>query len=207
MTVVAVETFFAILALVAMASVVGAAALRLAAVVSTSARRRWDGLARAVGPNAYAMAWFVAFLATAGSLYFSEVAGFEPCRLCWYQRIAMYPLVIVLAIAAARRERAGTYYAAAIALIGALVSVYHVTLEWFPSLDSGACSATTPCTLIWFRMFGFISLPTLALSAFALILTLMVLRHASDAPDQDLESALAIDIEGDTDPSPDRRPA
>ena len=204
MTVVAVETFYAILALVAIVSVVSAAALRLAAVVSAPARRRWDSLARSVGPNAYAMAWFVAFLATAGSLYFSEVAGFEPCRLCWYQRIAMYPLVVVLAIAAARRERAGTYYAAAIALIGALVSAYHVTLEWFPSLDSGACSATAPCTLIWFRMFGFISLPTLALSAFALILTLMVLRHASDGADRDLGSDL--DIEPDPDPSPDRRP-
>lgn len=205
MTVVAVETFYAILALVAIASVVGAVGLRLVAVVSSSARRRWDGLARAVGPNAYAMAWFVAFLATAGSLYFSEVAGFEPCRLCWYQRIAMYPLVIVLAIAAARRERAGTYYAAAIALIGAVVALYHVTLEWFPTLDSGACSATTPCTLIWFRMFGFISLPTLALSAFALILTLMALRHASDGADRDLDSDL--DNELDPDPSLHRRPA
>lgn len=179
MSVTAVETFYGILALVAMALVAAVVLLRAAAAVSPGARDRWDGLVEAVDPIAFGMAWVVAFLATAGSLYFSEVAGFEPCRLCWYQRIAMYPLVVILAIAAARRERAGAWYAAALAGIGALVSAYHVLLEWFPSLDSGACSATTPCTLVWFRVFGFISLPTLALTAFVLILTLLAIRLAA----------------------------
>ncbi len=81
-------------------------------------------------------------LATAGSLYFSEVAGFEPCTLCWYQRIAMYPLVVILGVAAARRERSGAVYAAALAAIGALISPYHIALEWVPALDTGACDAT-----------------------------------------------------------------
>jgi hypothetical protein len=206
MSVIAVETFYGILALVAMVLVIAAVILRLAAVGSTSAAGTWDRVVHAVGPNAYAMAWFVAFLATAGSLYFSEVAGFEPCTLCWYQRIAMYPLVIILAIAAARRERAGAFYAGAVAGIGAIVSAYHVLLEWFPSLDSGACSATTPCTLIWFRVFGFISLPTLALTAFALILTLLAIRLAwpgDRADDDDLDD----DLVDDPDPDPSRRPA
>ncbi len=204
MSVVAVETFFGILALVGMVLVGGAALLRLAAVGSVSARRAYERVVAAVGPSAYGLAWFVALLATTGSLYFSEVAGFEPCRLCWYQRIAMYPLVIILAIAAARRERAGALYAAALAGIGALVSTYHVLLEWFPSLDSGACSATTPCTLVWFRVFGFISLPTLALTAFALILTLMAIRLAwpGDRPDE-----ADADDGSDRDDATTRRPA
>jgi Disulfide bond formation protein DsbB len=180
MSVEAVETFYGILALAAMIAIAGLVVLRLVALVSTSGHDAWRAVVASVGPNGYAMAWVVAFLATAGSLYFSEVAGFEPCRLCWYQRIAMYPLVILLAVAAARRERAGAWYAGAMAGIGALVATYHVLLEWFPSLDSGACSATTPCTLIWFRVFGFISLPTLALTAFVLILTLLALRLAAD---------------------------
>jgi disulfide bond formation protein DsbB len=179
MSVVAVQTFFAILALVAMAAIIGVLAVRLLAARSDDGRRRWEDLVSLVAPAAFALAWLVAFLATAGSLYFSEVAGYEPCRLCWYQRIAMYPLVVLLAIAAARRERAGAYYAAGLALIGGVVSGYHVLLEWVPSLDSGACSATTPCTLIWFRVFGVISLPTLALAAFALILTLLAVRLAA----------------------------
>ena len=183
MSVTAVETFYGLLALVGMAVIAVVVIVRLLAALSDGGRRRWEGLVDAVAPNAYAMAWVVAFLATAGSLYFSEVAGFEPCRLCWYQRIAMYPLVILLGVAAARRERAGSFYVIAMALIGALVSTYHVALEWFPSLDSGACSATTPCTLIWFRVFGFISLPTLALTAFALILALMAVRLAAGSGD------------------------
>jgi disulfide bond formation protein DsbB len=206
MSVVAIETFFGILALVGIVLVGGTAILRLAAVGSASALHGWDRVVTTVGPSAYGLAWFVALLATTGSLYFSEVAGFEPCTLCWYQRIAMYPLVIVLAIAAARRERAGAVYAAALAGIGALVSTYHVLLEWVPALDTGACSATTPCTLVWFRVFGFISLPALALTAFALILTLMAIRlaWAGDHP-EDLDP----EIEPDTDPTTDpaRRPA
>jgi disulfide bond formation protein DsbB len=190
MSVEAVETFYGILALVAMVSIAAVLLLRLAAVVSAGARDRYDDLVHLVAPNAYAMAWVVAFLATAGSLYFSEVAGFEPCRLCWYQRIAMYPLVVILAIAAARRERAGAWYAIGMALVGAIVSGYHVLLEWFPSLDAGACSATTPCTLVWFRVFGFISLPTLALTAFVLILILMAIRLSAAPTGDEADDAI-----------------
>jgi disulfide bond formation protein DsbB len=176
MTVQTVETFYGILALVAFAIVIGIVALRLLALVSDAAAGAFDAVAEAIAPNALAMGWIVALLATAGSLYFSEVAHFEPCLLCWYQRIAMYPLVVILAIAAARRETAGALYAAALAGIGAVIAAYHVTLEWFPGLDSGACDPNNPCTLVWFRVFGFISLPTLALAAFLLILTFSLIR-------------------------------
>ncbi|MGP1675458.1 MAG: disulfide bond formation protein B, partial [Candidatus Limnocylindrales bacterium] len=107
-----------------------------------------------------------------------------PCKLCWYQRIAMYPLVVILGIGAARRERAAAWYAAGLAAIGAAIAAYHVALEWIPSLDTGACAATAPCTYVWFRMLGFISLPTLALTAFLLILTLLAVRP-SDEPSTD----------------------
>ena len=176
MSVQTVETFYGILALVAFAIVIGLVALRVLAVVSEAAAHAFDAVAEAVAPNALAMAWVVALLATAGSLYFSEVAGFEPCLLCWYQRIAMYPLVIILGIAAVRRETAGATYAAALAGIGAVIAAYHVALEWFPGLDSGACDPDNPCTLVWFRVFGFISLPTLALAAFLLILAFSLIR-------------------------------
>jgi disulfide bond formation protein DsbB len=200
MTVAAVETFYGILAFVAVATVVVVLVVRLSALASDRGRERWERLVRAMAPSAYAMGWIVALLATAGSLYFSDVAGFEPCRLCWYQRIAMYPLVLLLAVAAARRERAGAWYAGSLAAIGAIVSTYHVALEWFPSLDSGACSATAPCTLVWFRVFGVISLPTLALSAFLLILTLMAVRLA--------DREAGADPADPADPAPDplRRP-
>ncbi len=174
-----VQVFYALLALLAMVVIALVVVLRLAALASDRARDALDALAETVGPNAIGLALVVAVLATVGSLYFSEIAKFEPCQLCWYQRIAMYPIVPILAVGVVRRDRGAAVYAGVLAAIGALISAYHVALEWFPALDSGACDATTPCTLIWFREFGFISLPTLALVAFGLILTILTLRPAA----------------------------
>jgi len=176
MSVATVQPFYGILALAAIGAIAVVVLLHLAGLVSERARDARDAIARTVEPNALGLAWAVAFLATAGSLYFSEVAGFEPCLLCWYQRIAMYPLAVILAVGAVRRDRGVAVYAGALAALGAVISAYHVALEWFPVLDSGACDATNPCTLIWFRVFGFISLPTLALIAFGLILTILALH-------------------------------
>ena len=81
-----------------------------------------------------------------GSLYFSEVAHFVPCRLCWYQRIAMYPLVLLLGIATLRRDRGIRLYAIPLAAIGAAVSIYHVQLERFPD-QASFCSLEAPCNL------------------------------------------------------------
>jgi hypothetical protein len=175
-----VQLFYAVLAVLGIIVIVGILVLRVAARVSDAARDALDGIADAVAPNAIGLAWVVAVLATAGSLFFSEVAHFEPCRLCWYQRIAMYPIVAILATAAWRRERAGAIYAMVLAAIGAVIAAYHVALEWIPALDTGACAAGTPCTLVWFRELGFISLPTLALVAFGLIITILTLRPSGD---------------------------
>jgi disulfide bond formation protein DsbB len=184
MSVDTVELFYGILALVAFVVVIGLVALRLLAFASDGAAGAYERVAEAIAPNAIGIAWVVAVLATAGSLYFSEVAGFDPCRLCWYQRIAMYPLVVVLTVAAYRRERAGAVYAGALAAVGAVIALYHVALEWIPALDTGACDPDNPCTLVWFRVFGFISLPTLALAAFLLILTVLSIRPREAAEDQ-----------------------
>ena len=176
MSVATVQLFYGLLALLAWIIIGGLVVVRVTAVVSDRGRDAWASLTDAISPNALALAWFVALLATAGSLYFSEVAGYEPCTLCWYQRIAMYPLVAILAIGAARRERAAAFHAGALAAVGGLIALYHTALEWIPTLDTGACSATTPCTFVWFRVFGFVSLPMLALTAFALILVLLAIR-------------------------------
>ena len=68
----------------------------------------------------------------AGSLYFSEVADFMPCTLCWYQRIAMYPLVLLLGIAAFRRDRAIRLYVVPLAVVGAAISIYHYLYRVVP---------------------------------------------------------------------------
>jgi disulfide bond formation protein DsbB len=126
-------------------------------------------------PYAIVGAFIVAALAMGGSLYFSEVAHFPPCLLCWYQRIGMYPLTVILLIAAFRRDVGVRWYAIPLALIGAAISVYHNVIQWYPELDAVACVEGIPCTAYWFREFGFISMPFLALVAFLLIVTFLLI--------------------------------
>jgi hypothetical protein len=177
-----VARFYAILALVAIGAMVIVVGMRALGIWSDRALDGYAALARIVEPRAMAVAWVVALLATVGSLYFSEVAGFTPCTLCWYQRIAMYPFVVLFGVATLRRARHVTG-APVLAAIGALVAGYHVALEWVPALDTGACAAAAPCTDVWFREFGIFSLPTLALTAFLLILTLLLVRDPDEAED------------------------
>ena len=180
LTVDLVERFYAILAMAAIVGMVVVAGLRVLAIRSDPALDGYAALARLIQPRAVLAGWIVAVLATAGSLYFSEVAGFAPCTLCWYQRIAMYPFVVLLGVAALRRDDRAPRGASTLAAVGALIAAYHVGLEWIPSLDTGACSAAVPCTYVWFRVFGVFSLPTLALTAFLLILTLTLVRDPDE---------------------------
>ena len=121
------------------------------------------------------LAALVAAVATAGSLYFSESAGFVPCRLCWFQRIAMYPLSVILLVAAIRRDRNVRWYVVPVAALGLIVSGYHMLLEWKPSLEGGACGVGPSCADIWFREFGFVTLAVMAACGFIAIITLVLL--------------------------------
>lgn len=113
----------------------------------------------------------LAAAATAGSLYFSEIAHYVPCRLCWFQRICMYPITGVALVALVRRDPGGRWYAALLAVVGAPISAYHYLIEWKPDLDTGACELFGPaCTDIWFRTWGFATLAFMALCGFAAIL-------------------------------------
>jgi disulfide bond formation protein DsbB len=172
----AVSLFLALLAVVAELSVVVAVVLA-AAGRGTGPLAGWRrSLADTVGDQTVALALAVAAVAMLGSLYYSEVAHFVPCRLCWYQRILMYPLVPVLGLAAWRRDDAIRPYGMLLAGIGAVVSSYHVLVERFPTLESSVCEPANPCTLIWVRELGYLTIPTMALSGFALIFTLLAVR-------------------------------
>ena len=167
----AVVLFLALLALSAQVMILGgivAVGLRRSVVVS------------AVGPLALAGAAAIAVTSTLGSLYLSEVAHFTPCRLCWYQRIAMYPLSVLLVVAAARRDGAVRRYATPLAIIGALIASYHVLLERFPNLETSACDPNNPCSLIWVKKFGYLTIPTMALTGFIGILALLLVHHWSE---------------------------
>jgi disulfide bond formation protein DsbB len=174
--------FFALLSLVAWGGSVVVAVLWL-----TRGDARFDRARAELGPVALPLAFVVATVTTAGSLYYSKIAGFIPCELCWYQRIAMYPQVIVLGTALVRRDRGVRPYVIGPCLVGAVISLYHSWIQQFPP-DNGTsfCTTDAPCTVRYVWELGFISLPLMALSAFVSIITLMTAtrwaRPATDDP-------------------------
>ena len=158
------STIVALLALVALLAAAALLAYRLV-------RGREAGAL--LGTKAIWLAWLVAFVATIGSLVYSEIIHFPPCRLCWFQRIAMYPMAIVLLVAAIRREFQAKYYALPLALIGLGISIYHYILQRVPNLESGACDPSNPCSAVFVDIFGFISIPFMAGAGFILIAVLL----------------------------------
>jgi disulfide bond formation protein DsbB len=169
-----VEAFELFSSLLALGAIGGAVAV----LVVRALRRRSATAAQiadAIDDAALWIAFLIAATATAGSLYFSEVANFVPCQLCWYQRIAMYPLSLILLVAAVRDDRSVRWYVGPLAAVGVLISTYHYLVEWFPSLEGGGvCALSAPCTVPWFRELGFVTLAFMALCGFLAILVLVV---------------------------------
>jgi disulfide bond formation protein DsbB len=170
-----VDSTLAALAILAQISAVVVVALIVAVTVNPRARASFAGSWTTLSRQAVWLAWGVAAVATIGSLYFSEIADYLPCRLCWYQRIAMYPLAVVLLVGALLRDRRVTLYAAAFPLIGAAISIYHIYIEVNPEAESAACRAGVPCSTRWIDEFGYVTIPVMALSGFVLIGALLVL--------------------------------
>jgi disulfide bond formation protein DsbB len=119
----------------------------------------------------------VAAIATGGSLFLSDVAGFVPCELCWFQRICMYPLSIVLLLAALAGDYRVARYLLPLPIVGACVSVYHLLVENGVVGQSTACLVSAPggCATKWINEFGYVTIPTLALTAFLLLIALLAL--------------------------------
>ncbi len=165
-----VNRFVGILTLVAMA-------VTLAAVVMLITRRvpAW---ARDLALPAAAA---IATVTTLASLYYSDIAGYPPCTLCWYQRIAIYPQVVVLWVASLRRDHQVWRTSVPLAAIGVAISVWHVVIERNPSL-AGPCDPSNPCTIKWVEEFGFLTVPTMALVAGLsfIALTLLARRPATE---------------------------
>ena len=123
------------------------------------------------------LAWGAALIATAGSLYFSEIRGFPPCVLCWYQRISMYPLVAILAVGILRRDSGVATYVLPLSLTGFVISVYQNLLYYNIVPESVApCVTGISGTTVFIEWLGFITIPLLSLSGFALISTLMIIH-------------------------------
>ncbi len=123
----------------------------------------------------------ISVVSTLGSLFFSEVAKYDPCVLCWYQRILMYPLVLLFGLSLLKKEVKHVLdYALAPVVIGVAIAGLH-SLEQLtkdPFLPCSAIGYAVSCTKFFFRTFGYITIPMMSLSAFAFILVLLIAKRS-----------------------------
>lgn len=127
------------------------------------------------------VALLAAWIATCGSLFLSEVLGYLPCELCWYQRILMYPLAVVLLVAVIRRDDDFAAYVLPFSGLGMLVSTYHYLLIKTDLLPTPNCMAGVSCKVDYIDWWGVVNIPFMALTAFTLV-TLMTLAWQSLRP-------------------------
>lgn len=149
--------------------------------MSVEASRAGDGVhsgestfPAAIQPYLPYAAWAVALAAMAGSLYFSEVRHFPPCALCWYQRIFMYPLTVILAVGILRRDAGVFWTVLPLSFIGITVSIYHNLIQQGVISETiRVCQVGVSCRAKEIEWLGFITIPMMSLTAFALIIILM----------------------------------
>ncbi len=131
------------------------------------------------------LAWIIALVAMAGSLFFSEVMQLPSCVLCWYQRIAMYPLVLIIGIGIVVRDSRMKIYALPISLIGLAISIYHNLLYYGILPESIApCTEGVSCTSRQIEWLGFITIPLMALAAFVLVSLCLLFYKPAKVPEE-----------------------
>lgn len=118
----------------------------------------------------------VSILAMLGSLYFSEVRIYTPCEMCWYQRVLMYPMVVITIIGTAFKDKLLGYYTIIFSSVGALIALYHYLAQKVNFVgEEMSCSGTVTCTVQYINWLGFITIPLLSFVAFVMILVLSIL--------------------------------
>jgi disulfide bond formation protein DsbB len=135
------------------------------------------------------LAFGTALVATLGSLYYSEIVGFIPCTLCWYQRILMYPLILVTLVGILTRDERLPVYVLPLSVVGLGLSTYHYLLQLGVIERTGACAVGVPCNARYVNYFGFVTIPLMAGTAFAIITVGMAVAWWASARDGDADPA------------------
>jgi disulfide bond formation protein DsbB len=171
------DTIVTLAAIGVVGQALAAGLLALGTLALVGAVRPLRSLRRVLEGYELWLAFLVTAVATGGSLFFSEIAHFVPCELCWFQRICMYPLSITTLLAALANDRRAARYLLPLPLVGAGVSVYHLLVENGVVAEARACLISAPggCAVKWIDEFGYVTIPTLALTGFALSFGLLFL--------------------------------
>lgn len=126
---------------------------------------------RWIEENGLILAWLMAVIATMGSLFFSEVAKYDPCVLCWYQRILMYPLVLILGLAILKKDKNILPYMLVMSLMGLIIALYHYYVQ-VSGAEIVPCSVSgysASCTQQFVLRYGYVTIVSMSATAFALI--------------------------------------
>jgi disulfide bond formation protein DsbB len=145
-------------------------------VLITPLKRRGTGkkIAEFFGERAVLLSFLLAFASVAGSLFYSDVAGFAPCLLCWWQRVFLYPQAILLLTALIKKDEGIRIHSIVLSGIGVLFAIYHTFIQ-FGGESALPCAATgVSCQKLYFLEYGYITIPTMSLTAFGLILLFML---------------------------------
>lgn len=127
-------------------------------------------------------AWIVALISMSGSLFFSDIAGYDPCKLCWLQRILMYPQVLLLGIASFRKDKNIISYILPFTIMGMGLSLYHYVMQIYPQhfVPCSTVGYSVSCSEKFFLTFGYITIPMMAFTAFTLITGFLLLQKYNE---------------------------
>ncbi len=179
-----VDLFFAIVAIAGLVGTVAVVVAAFAARFSDRADQLLTRARRSIAGSELLLATGISVSATAGSLYYSQIRQFEPCQLCWYQRILMYPMAVLFVVALIKKDTSVRRYVLPLAAIGASISAYHNYIQIFPDLDaSGACGFGPSCSGKYINVFNNVSIPVMALSAFLMIIVVTVALYLNERDD------------------------
>jgi disulfide bond formation protein DsbB len=123
-------------------------------------------------------AWLIAAASTLGALFLGEVMGLAPCVLCWYQRICIFPLVLILGAGLFPFDPKIVRYALPLAVAGWLIAIFHLLLTaGFIPENVTPCTQGVPCGKVQIEWFGFVTIPLLSAAAFSIIIALLIATH------------------------------
>lgn len=130
------------------------------------------------------LAWFLALSALLGSLYFSEIAGFAPCVLCWYQRVFLYPLVLIIPVGILGKDKHLPRYVLPLSIVGLGVAIFQNLLTWGVISEAASpCKVGVSCTTKYIEWFGFVTIPFLSLVCFLIITIAMIIQLRTTSHD------------------------
>ena len=134
--------------------------------------KRFTELFGLISSNYLILSFFIALFAAAGSLVLSEIVNLPPCELCWYQRIFVYPQVIIFGIAALKNDFKVRVYSLVLSVIGALIALYHIFLQLYPAILPPCSDEVVSCTTKQFVVYGYVTIPVMSLTIFLMLIFL-----------------------------------